>query len=69
MNKIEKSYGKSGAHIAMWMLKNKQNHIDPQTGELNCTSLVEDWDNSESTGDATLDTNHMAWDIAVLIDK
>lgn len=69
MTPIEKAYGKTGVTIAAWMRKNKANHIDPQTGETNLTSLVEDWDSAQSTGDSTLDETHMAWDIAVLIDS
>lgn len=50
--------------IKKWMKGNLENHRDPKTGEVNATTLVEDWDRSESTGGATLDSNHPAWDIA-----
>lgn len=53
--------------IAAWMRANLDAHIDPQTGELNCTALVEAWDIEKSTGGVTLDPNHPAWEIAVKV--
>jgi hypothetical protein len=46
------------------MARHVREHIDPRTGDVNMTSLVEQWDRDESTGDSTLDPNHIAWEIA-----
>jgi hypothetical protein len=51
--------------IKTWMYAHLHEHIDKQTNELNCTSLVEAWDSECSTGNETLDMNHIAWDIAI----
>lgn len=50
--------------IRKWMRENAKDFID-ECGELNCTGLVEAWDNECSTGEATLDESHIAWDIAI----
>jgi len=55
------------AHVLAWMQNYAEDHVDPKTGELNYTGLVEDWDNCCSTGDATLDPDHPAWEIALLV--
>lgn len=55
--------------IQLWMMRNIKDHIDSKTGEVNCTSLVEAWDNECSTGEATLDEDHPAWDIAVEVEE
>ena len=49
------------------MEANKADHIDPKTGELNWTTLVEAWDGACADGGATLDPDHIAWEIAVSI--
>jgi hypothetical protein len=49
------------------MEANKAEHIDAKTGELNSTTLVEAWDNACADGGATLDPDHIAWEIAVSI--
>jgi len=53
--------------ILSWMRANAKDHIDPKTGELNCTALVEAWDAAEGTGKETLQHSHPAWDLAVEI--
>ena len=52
------------AQIKRWMLANKEEHIDRSCNELNTTALTEAWDRECSTGDATLDPDHIAWDAA-----
>lgn len=59
---MSKSYS-----IKKWMLLNMDRFVDPQTGEVNCTSMVETWDIECANGDATLDPDHEAWDIAVQV--
>lgn len=44
---------------------NVDNFIDNSTGEVNCTALVEAWDRQCDSGEATLDENHIAWEVAV----
>lgn len=51
--------------IARWMREHLDDHRDRTTGEVNCTSLVEEWDVACADGGATLDSNHVAWDVAV----
>lgn len=48
-----------------WMKRNVHRFVDALTGEVNCTALVEAWDAECSTGAATLDPDHEAWDAAV----
>lgn len=36
-------------------------------GELNATRLTEDWDNEYDSGEATLDMDHPAWDVAGIL--
>ena len=55
----------SKAAIKTWMFAHIHEHIDKQTNDLNCTSLVEAWDGECSTGTETLDMGHIAWDIAI----
>lgn len=50
--------------IRAWMRAHRSEHID-ECGELNCTSLVEAWDRDNDAGDATVDPDHIAWEIAV----
>lgn len=50
--------------IAGWMRLHMDEHRDG-CGHVNLTALVEDWDRECSTGGATLDSNHPAWEIAV----
>lgn len=51
--------------IKVWMNNRKEEFRDPKTGEINLTELVESWDAECSTGDATLDPDHIAWEIAL----
>lgn len=51
--------------IRKWMTQHVGEFVDPRTGEVNCTALTEAWDSAESTGEATLDSDHIAWEIAV----
>ena len=59
---LAKSSGR--AEIRRWMLANKEDHRDIRTGELNWTGLVEAWDRACADGGATVDPDHIAWDIA-----
>lgn len=51
--------------IVRWMRAHKAEHVDRLTGEVNLTALVEEWDRACADGGATLDRDHIAWDIAV----
>lgn len=53
------------ANIRIWMQGQVDQYVDAKTGEVNCTALVEAWDAECSTGESTLDPDHIAWDIAV----
>lgn len=50
--------------IRRWMRANNERFVDRKTGEVNMTEMVETWDREQSTGGSTLDTNHVAWDVA-----
>jgi hypothetical protein len=52
--------------IKVWMRDHVEEFLD-DCGEVNCTSMVEEWDRQRSTGMETLDMNHPAWDIAVMV--
>jgi len=51
--------------ILRWMKRNAEDHRDQRTGEINYTTLVEQWDRDCSTGEATMDSDHPAWEIAL----
>lgn len=51
--------------IAAWMAENHHLFIDRSTEELNLTEMVEAWDRECCTGEATLDPDHIAWEVAV----
>ena len=53
------------AQIARWMRDHVVDHVDGVTGEVNCTALVEEWDRECAGGGATLDPDHVAWEVAV----
>lgn len=59
--------------IKKWMLLNADRFIDKSTNEIDFTQMVEAWDNECDNGKATLDSDHIAWSIAVdvsdLLDK
>lgn len=63
MNKRQRE--EQRAQIARWMRNNVVNHVDGVTGEVNCTALVEEWDRECAGGGATLDPDHVAWEVAV----
>lgn len=50
--------------IKRWMWRNVERFLD-SCGEVNATAMVEAWDHECSTGEATLDSEHEAWTIAV----
>ena len=52
--------------IRSWMRANLKRFRD-ECGNVNTTALVEAWDVECSSGEATLDTEHPAWDIAVIV--
>ena len=55
--------------IRNWMLEHIEEFIDENTGEVNCTDMVEGWDREISDGEQTLNPDHIAWDIAVEVEK
>ena len=58
----------SRASIRRWMLAHKEEHRDRLTGELNLTEMVEAWDRACADGGATLDPDHIAWDVAASLE-
>ena len=50
--------------VRSWMRRHLEEHRDPLTGELDATGLAEVWDASEADGGATLDPDHVAWEVA-----
>jgi hypothetical protein len=50
--------------IQRWMDLNAERFRD-ECGEIDLTAMVEAWDAECSTGSATLNPHHPAWDIAV----
>lgn len=57
------------ARIKKWMKDNKNRFIDPYTGEINMTEMVETWDNECASGEDTYDEDHIAWEIAAELDS
>lgn len=55
------------SQIAAWMQRNAADYRDKSTGEINLTAMVEGWDSACADGGATLDPDHIAWDIAVSV--
>jgi len=53
-----------GDNIHKWMRLHKEDHRDPQTGEINCTGLAEECA-LELYPDECLPETHIVWDIAV----
>lgn len=50
-------------NIRRWMLSHLKEFLD-SCNEINCTAMVESWDRECSTGDATMNPDHPAWEIA-----
>ena len=65
MSKTATKPAQTRQQIAHWMRAHKAEHVDRLTGEVNLTALVEEWDRACADGGATLDRDHIAWDIAV----
>lgn len=57
----------SRSAIRAWMTRNKEDYRDGRTGEINTTAMVEGWDRACADGGATLDSDHIAWDVATTI--
>lgn len=55
------------AGIKRWMRAHLDEYRDPRTGEVNLTELVEAWDRECADGGATLDSDHIAWEIATKV--
>ena len=55
--------------IKKWMLLNADRFLDKQTNELNTTLMVETWDLECASGKDTLDSDHIAWSIAVDVSE
>ncbi len=53
----------SKSQIRKWMRTNAKRFVE--SGEVNCTQLIEAWDDECADGETTLDLDHIAWDIAV----
>lgn len=49
--------------IRRWMSANIADHVD-ECNEVNATALVEAWDRECADGSATLDMDHVAWEVA-----
>ena len=49
--------------IRAWMKRHADEHREG--GEVNLTNLVEAWDRACSTGAATMDPGHVAWEVAI----
>ncbi len=49
--------------IRKWMVLHVDEHVDA-CNEVNTTSLTEAWDNACDSGEATLDSDHEAWEVA-----
>lgn len=58
----------SRSAIRAWMVRNKEDYRDSSTGEINMTALVEGWDCACADGGATLNSDHIAWDVATTIE-
>ena len=54
--------------IKKWMLLNIERFIDI-CGEVDCTGMVEAWDIECDNGKATLDENHIAWEVAIVVKE
>ncbi len=50
--------------IRAWMFRNVEQFVD-ECGEVNCTRMVEAWDDECASGEVTLDIEHVAWEVAV----
>jgi len=57
----------SRREIKAWMRRNVKNFVD-ECGEVNYTSMVEAWDRECADGGATLDPNHVAWEVATEVE-
>ena len=54
--------------IRDWMLKNVSRFVDGATGEVDCTKMVETWDQEVWDGELTFGeegSRHVAWDVAI----
>lgn len=56
------------ADIRRWM-KNNVNEFVDECNEINCTAMVEAWDDECGSGEETLDPDHEAWGIAVEVSE
>ena len=56
----------SEKEIRAWMLRNLHRFVD-RHGEVNATQMVEAWDSETQDGAQTLDSDHVAWDVAAQI--
>ncbi len=57
----------SRAAIHAWMVRNAEDYRDSLTGEINATAMVEGWDSACADGFASLDPDHIAWEVALTI--
>lgn len=53
----------SESEIRAWMKAHVAEYVD-ECNEVNATKMVEDWDAECGSGEETLDSDHIAWDIA-----
>ena len=51
--------------IRLWIWQNAAGHLDPNTLEINCTSLAEEAANHFGRPDWLDDSAHVVWDLAV----
>ena len=53
--------------IKKWMLFNADRFME--SGELNLTKIVEAWDIECDSGEATVDSDHPAWEVALEVSN
>jgi hypothetical protein len=49
------------------MIRNAEDYRESHTGEINATAMVEGWDSACADGFASLDPDHIAWEVALTI--
>ena len=51
--------------IRAWMVRNVDRFVDRTCDVVNATKMVEAWDQEIGTGEETLDSEHVAWEVAI----
>jgi hypothetical protein len=63
---VDENGRKLARQIRGWMVRNVERFID-ECNEVNATAMVEAWDTEIAGGGDTLDSDHVAWEIAAEI--